>query len=149
MELYRDLGRFFIHESPRRFYVKCACIQKGHLSLCGPRKREPSRIPMASSALVFRPKNACPRALHKGRPRMEIPPCMAQEKWISTQLKMRHSVKGINRELIHGWKMMVFGPQAPRSWAFSIEYLSIFPWPYMGAFSSEAFLLEGLWDMHT
>ena len=31
-----DLGGFFIHESPRRFYVKCGCIPKGHLSLFGP-----------------------------------------------------------------------------------------------------------------
>ena len=65
MELYKDLGRFFIHESPRRFYGKRGCNQKGHLSLLEPRKREPTRIPMASSAWVFRPKNACPRALPK------------------------------------------------------------------------------------
>ena len=35
MELYRDWGHLFIHESPLRFYVKCGCIQKGHLSLFG------------------------------------------------------------------------------------------------------------------
>ena len=98
MELYKDLGRFFIHESPRRFYVKGGCIQKGTYPFLGPRKREPTRIPMASSAWVFRPKNACTRALPKGRPRMETPPCKAQEKWISTQLKMPRSVQLIDRK---------------------------------------------------
>ena len=81
----------FIYENALPIHVKRGSI-KGIYPSLGPREREPPRIPMASSACVFRPKNACPRALSKGRPRMEMPPCKAQKKWISTQLKMPRSV---------------------------------------------------------
>ena len=57
MALYKDLGHFFIHESTLRFYVKCGCTEKGTYPFLSPRKREPTRIPMASFAWVFRPKN--------------------------------------------------------------------------------------------
>ena len=85
MELYRDLGHLFVHESTLRFYVKCGCIPKSTYPFWGPRKQESTRIPMASSAWVFHRKNACPRALPKGRPRMEMPPCKAPQRGISTQ----------------------------------------------------------------
>ena len=94
MEVYKDLGHLFIHKSTLRFYVKCGCIKKGTYPFLSPRKREPTRIPMASSAWVFRSKNACPRALPKGRPRMEMPPCKAQEKSVDLGRSVRTPCPG-------------------------------------------------------
>ena len=60
----RDI--FSYMKAPGVFTRNAAASKKGTYPFLGPRKREPTRIPMASSAWVFRPKNACPRALPEG-----------------------------------------------------------------------------------
>ena len=73
----RIWANLFTYESALPIHINVPASIKGTYPFLGPRKREPTRILMTSSALVFRTKTACPRALPKGRPSLEMPPCEA------------------------------------------------------------------------
>ena len=80
-----DMNNVVIYKNTRPIHVKCGSIHEGHLSIsCAPEARA-NPNPDGKFCLELCPEDACPRALPKGRPRIEMPPCKAQEKWISTQ----------------------------------------------------------------